>query len=96
MPFRCLMCLFLHCHPLLNPARKTHFPCLLGGPKHPPSQPNYYCQVKMPPLLMCLQNQVFLTFARKWRAWLGPPKTQGAIRQTNRANFFCTPLPLWG
>ena len=32
MPFRRLMCLFLHCHPLLNPARKTHFPYFLGDP----------------------------------------------------------------
>ena len=38
VPFRRLMCLFLHCHPLLDPARKTHFPYLLGGPGPPPPQ----------------------------------------------------------
>ena len=36
MPLWLLMCLFLHCHPVLNPTQKTHFPYFLRVRDPPP------------------------------------------------------------
>ena len=71
VPFWRLRCLFRHLQPLLNPARKTHFPCFLGHPGPPPPA------VLVPgqnAFFGGLQNHVFMTLARKWGAPSRAPK----------------------
>ena len=92
VPFRRLMRLFLHCHPLLNPAPKTHFLCFLGGPGHRP--PQYCRRVKMPPFFMGLQNHVFMRLARKWGGRLGPPKTMVSSCKVVHFVFFLSRIAL--